>query len=198
VVAIWYDRLPVRKAEAGYWVAIVMMRAAATNLADMITHDFGLGYIFTSVILAVMTLGAAYFTTPDLARANSPRVDGAYWAAMFIAGLFGTVAGDYTHHSIGLFAASVILCTGLACLIAVRHSRAPASVLLFWIIVMIERCAGTALGDALASRRAVGLGLPLATAITLCLTVVCLWLHARLVQSATSHVAQSGQVGDVA
>ncbi|MEA2792054.1 MAG: hypothetical protein QOG73_4460, partial [Acetobacteraceae bacterium] len=39
-----------------------------------------------------------------------------------------------------------------------------------WAIVMAERCAGTAVGDALASRRAVALGLPIATVCTAVLT----------------------------
>jgi uncharacterized membrane-anchored protein len=98
---------------------------------------------------------------------------------MFIAGLFGTVAGDLIHHTIGLYPASVILCLALAGLILVRDVRAPASVLLYWSIIMVERCAGTAVGDALASRRAVALGVPLATICTGALLVVSLWLRAR-------------------
>ena len=191
-VAVWYDRSTTRTAEAGYWVAIVMMRAAATNLADIITHDIKLGYVAASILLAFITLAAAYFTSPDPARGNSPRVNGNYWGAMFVGGLFGTVAGDYIHHSIGLYTASAILCATLAGLIVIRDSKAPASVLLFWVIVMVERCAGTAVGDALASRRAVGLGLPLATALTLWLTLLLLWLHVRKVQPSSFRIGPSG------
>ena len=49
---------------------------------------------------------AARFTDPDISRSGSPRVDGAYWTAMFIAGVLGTVAGDLIHHNIGLYNAS--------------------------------------------------------------------------------------------
>lgn len=82
---------------------------------------------------------------------------------MFIAGLFGTVAGDLIHHTMGLYTASAALCLARAGLILVRDIRAPASVLLYWSIIMAERCAGTAVGDALASRRAVALGVPMGT-----------------------------------
>jgi uncharacterized membrane-anchored protein len=179
-VSVWYDRRAAARTEAGYWVAIVAMRAAATNLADILTHDLALGYVFVSVGLWLLTLAAARFTLPDPARGGSPRVDGSYWAAMFVAGLFGTVAGDLIHHTIGLYTASVVLCAGLVGLIAVRQAAAPASVLLYWSIIMVERCAGTAVGDALASRRAVALGVPLASLCTAALLVMCLWLRTRL------------------
>lgn len=178
--SVWYHRRAAASTEAGYWVAIVAMRAAATNLADIITHDLALGYVLASAVLAVLTLIAARFTDPDLSRSGSPRVDGAYWTAMFIAGVFGTVAGDLIHHNIGLYIASAVLCVALAALILVRETRAPLSMLLFWSIVMAERCAGTAVGDALASHRAVGLGVPIASVCTAALTLASLWLRARL------------------
>lgn len=179
-VAVWYDRRAVLLTEAGYWVAIVAMRSAATNLADILTHDLALGYVLVSVLLVVLTLVAARFTDPDFAQGGSPRVDGAYWTAMFIAGLFGTVAGDLIHHNIGLYAASAALCLALAALILVREARAPTSMLLYWSIVMAERLAGTAVGDALASRRALALGVPLATVCTSIFMVASLWMRARL------------------
>ena len=178
--AISYDRIAGARSEAGYWVAIVGMRAAATNLADIMTHDLALGYVTASVLLAGLTLIAARFTHPDIARGGSPRVDGAYWAAMFIAGLFGTVAGDLIHHTIGLYIASAALCALLAGLILTRDAFAPLSVLLYWAIIMAERCAGTAVGDMLASRRAIALGLPVASICTVALILVSLWVRARL------------------
>ena len=179
VAAIWYHRRAAARTEAGYWVAIVAMRAAATNLADILTHDLALSYALASVLLGLLTLIAARFTDPDFARSGSPRVDAAYWTAMFIAGVFGTVAGDLIHHNIGLYNASAALCVILAGLVVLRESLAPLSMLLFWSIVMAERCAGTAVGDALASRRAVGLGIPIASMCTAALTIISLWVRAQ-------------------
>jgi uncharacterized membrane-anchored protein len=180
VAAIWYHRRMAARTEAGYWIAIVAMRAAATNVADICTHDLGLGYLSVSVLLGVLTLIAARFATADFSRSGSPRVDGPYWTAMFIAGVFGTVAGDLIHHNIGLYNASAALCLLLAGLILIREARAPVSMLLFWSIVMAERCAGTAIGDALASHRAVGLGVPIASIFTGTLTIISLLVRARL------------------
>lgn len=179
VAAVWYHRRAASPNEAGYWVAIVAMRAAATKLADIVTHNLAFGYVLASVLLGALTLLAARFTDPDFSRSGSPRVDGVYWIAMFIAGVFGTVAGDLIHHSIGLYSAAAALCSSLAALILIREARAPASMLLFWLIVMLERCAGTAVGDALASRRAVGLGILMASTCTGPLTIISLWIRAR-------------------
>jgi uncharacterized membrane-anchored protein len=179
-VAVWYHRRAAARTETGYWVAIVAMRAAATNLADILTHGLALSYVLASVLLGILTLIGARFTDPDFSRSGSPRVDGAYWTAMFIAGVFGTVAGDLIHHNVGLYNASAALCVLLAGLILAREKGAPVSMLLFWSIVMAERCAGTAVGDALASRRAVGLGVPIASVCTAALMIISLWMRARL------------------
>jgi uncharacterized membrane-anchored protein len=177
IAAVWLHRRAAARTEAGYWLAIVAMRAAATNLADIVTHDLALGYVVSSVLLAGLTLIAARYTHPDVS--HSPRVDNAYWIAMFIAGVFGTVAGDLIHHTTGMLTASAFLCVTLAGLIVLRETRAPASMLLFWLIVMTERCAGTAIGDALASHRAVGLGVPIAAVCSGILTIASLWLRDR-------------------
>jgi uncharacterized membrane-anchored protein len=183
IAAVLFHRRAAARTEAGYWLAIVAMRAAATNLADIFTHDLALGYSLSSVLLAGLTLLAARYAAPDLSRPASPRVDGAYWIAMFIAGVFGTVAGDLIHHSIGMLTASAVLCFILAGLVLLREDRAPTSMLLFWSIVMAERCAGTALGDALAAHRAIALGVPIASVCSGMLTIAALALRDRLART---------------
>jgi uncharacterized membrane-anchored protein len=177
LAAVWLHRRAAARTEAGYWLAIIAMRAAATNLADIFTHDLALGYVLSSVLLAGLTLVAARYTDPDLSRSASPRVDGAYWIAMFTAGVFGTVAGDLIHHTIGMFTASAGLCVTLAGLVLLRELRAPTSIFLFWSIVMAERCAGTAIGDSLASQRAIGMGVPIACVCSGMLTFASLWMR---------------------
>jgi uncharacterized membrane-anchored protein len=177
VAAVCYHRRTFARTEAGYWIAIVAMRAAATNLADLFTHDLALGYALASLVLAALTLFAARSTDPDVS--GSPRVDNAYWITMFIAGVFGTACGDMIDHRVGLYAGSIVLCGTLAGLILLREARAPASMLFFWSIVMTERCAGTAVGDALASHRAIGLGVPIASICTGLLTIASLWMRMR-------------------
>ena len=75
-------------------------------------------------------------------------------AAMLVAGIFGTVVGDFTAHSIGLYAAAGLLVAALLALLAVRAWVFPGAMLAYWVAVLAERCAGTPVGDALASRHA--------------------------------------------
>jgi uncharacterized membrane-anchored protein len=79
-----------------------------------------------------------------------------------------------------MLTASAALCVALAGLILLREARAPTSMLLFWLIVMAERCAGTAIGDSLASHRAIGMGVPIACVCSGMLTLASLWMRHRL------------------
>jgi uncharacterized membrane-anchored protein len=166
LLAMLGDRWAGRRSNAAFWLAIVVLRAAATNVADFLTVDLKLGFAATSLILGAATLLAGYFTNTGGARSTTPTVDARYWMAMLVAGVFGTVAGDMASHMVGLFAAAGGLCLTLVIVIGLRSWLAPASAMAYWCIVLAERCAGTPVGDGLASRHGVGLGLPVAMACT--------------------------------
>jgi uncharacterized membrane-anchored protein len=178
VIAILGDRFVWRRPAACYWIAIVVLRAAATNVADLLTHDLKLGYLVPSIILALATLLGGYFTRPDQVQLTSPTIDSRYWGTMLLAGIFGTTAGDMASHTFGLYTAAGLLCLTLVIVIGLRREFAPASITAYWCIVLAERCAGTPVGDGLASGRAAGLGLPLAIACTGTLLAAGLLAHA--------------------
>ena len=170
-LAIWADRRFAAWTELGYWIAIVALRAAATTVADAMTHDLRWSYAISALMLAIATLVAGRFTNSSSPAGGrgfsaSPTVNGRYWIAMLIAGVFGTVAGDLASHTIGLFPAAGILAALLVALLVWRSFTAPASITLYWCVILAERCAGTPAGDALASHRGAGLGLPTAIACT--------------------------------
>ena len=176
--AVWGDRLVWRRTEALYWVAIVALRAGATNVADAMTHDLGLNDGASAAVLAVLALGAGCWTRSG--AAGSPVIEGWYWAAMLVAGVFGTMGGDLAAHSIGLFAAAALLAAVLAAVLAVRARWFAAATPAYWCAVLAERAAGTPAGDALASRRGAGLGLLMATACTLSMFLLALaWRERR-------------------
>ena len=189
-LAIVGDGLIARRSDVGYWIAIVALRAAATNIADFLTHDCKFGYPATSMMLGVAALLAGYFTHRDKATSNTPRIDIRYWTAMLIAGVFGTTVGDLASHMIGLYAAAGMLCLALVLVIGLRSRFAPTSVLAYWCVVLVERCAGTPVGDGLASSRAIGLGLPLAIVCTTGLLV------AGLLVTGLAGKTHSGVSGD--
>ncbi len=163
-LAIGADSRFGQRTNAYFWIGIVGLRAAATNVADALTHDFGFGYGVTAFSLAVLALVAGCLTRPSPIGGGSPRIDRRYWIAMLIAGVFGTVSGDMASHQFGLYAAAGMLTAALLLVLVIRHRAFPAAILGYWCAVLLERCAATPVGDSLASRHALGLGLNLATA----------------------------------
>ena len=139
-----------RSTEKFFWLAIVFLRAMATNVGDFLTDDLGVSRLVSTPILGVATLAAGYFTIAAGRADASPRIDMRYWLAMFIGGAFGTVGGDLVSHSVGLAAASVGLAALLAAVIGARSFIAPASMLGYWCIVLAERAGrATPVGDLL-------------------------------------------------
>ena len=184
VLAIAGDWRAGRRTELYYWIAIVVLRGAATNVADFLTEDLRLGFVLVMAVLAVVALLAGAQTRAGtMTRVASPVIDGWYWTAMLVAGVFGTVGGDLASHSVGLFAAAGLLTALLLAVLAARWQWFPAAMLAYWVVVLAERCAGTPIGDGLASRRGVGLGLLAATACTAVLFGVALawraWVRGR-------------------
>jgi uncharacterized membrane-anchored protein len=160
VLLIGLDRAVARRTEIVFWLAIVVLRAMATNIGDFLHDDLGLSRQVTAPALGVLTLAAGYLTL----GANSPRVDARYWFAMALGGAFGTVAGDFASHTVGLPLAALLLALALVAAVAARP--AAAGVMSYWAVVLVERAAGTPAGDWLAEERGLGLGLPVAMAIT--------------------------------
>jgi len=179
LACIWSDRSARGGNDWAYWVAIVALRAGATIVGDLLTHQLALGYTAASVITGVLTLGFALLTRAAPGRQGSPLIDGRYWLAMAAAGVFGTVLGDQTAHAVGLYAAAGGLGAVLVGVIAARVRLLGAATIGYWIVVMVERTAATPFGDALASRRGLHLGLPVAMACTFALFLAALLLLHR-------------------
>jgi uncharacterized membrane-anchored protein len=93
--------------------------------------------------------------------------------------VFGTVFGDLSAHTLGMFPALIALALGLIAVILVRGALAPTSMLGYWCIVLAERAAGTPAGDWFASRRGLGLGLPAALLCVGAGLITALWLYWR-------------------
>jgi uncharacterized membrane-anchored protein len=181
LVAIVVDRRESARTEACYWLAIIALRAAATNAADVLTHDLGLGYGMAALVLGLLTVGAGVLTRTPARAAGSPLIDARYWVAMALAGLFGTVAGDLMSHTTGLFVASAALTALLVVLLVLRARRFPLVLTAYWVVVLAERSAATPVADLLDSRRGAALGLPLAMVITLSAFLLALWVRRQRV-----------------
>jgi uncharacterized membrane-anchored protein len=160
--------------EAYYWLAIVMVRTAATNLADLATHDFKLAYGWVIAGLTVLLLAVLLFDriaardAMASARDGQSRgvlaTNGGYWTAMLIAGTLGTALGDGLAGDMGLGVgpASVILGLGLAAVFSLHAQPAFTTRAFYWVTIVAVRTTGTTSGDVLAH----SLGLELSTACT--------------------------------
>ena len=146
-----------RGSEALYWLAILVVRAAATNLADLGIGRFHLGYItvaacLAALLIAILALRRASFLQP--VTCGLPRTNGLYWLAMLTAGSLGTVVGDGMGHLIHPITVGVptsaIIATGAVAVILRQQTRldnASAAAASYWAAIVAIRTWGTNFGD---------------------------------------------------
>ena len=188
---VWAETRARRATEAYYWLAIIVLRTAATNLADLMTHDLRLGYPLTLAALAAFIVAILIFVAQrdDVGRdgvapestdgRKLPVTDSTYWLAMLTAGTLGTAGGDFTADELGLgvgYGSLVLIAVFLIVLLgALRIGK--MSLFWYWAAIVAARTAGTTMGDFLPSRHGLDLGLPVSTAITLSTLalIVILW-----------------------
>jgi uncharacterized membrane-anchored protein len=143
--------------EALYWPAILVVRAAATNLADLGIHRTHLDYITVSACLAALLVAIlAWHRAPSLQPVTGglPSTNGLYWLAMLTAGTLGTVLGDGIGHMIHPITVGVpisaIIATGAVALILAQKTRldmASAGAASYWAAIVAVRTWGTNFGD---------------------------------------------------
>ena len=144
--------------QAPYWIAILTVRTAATNLADLMTGGAGLGYAACSaelvaLLAAVLLWRRAQHQVPS--AGGLPRVDGSYWLAMLTAGTLGTVLGDGIGHivppvTVGYPVAAVVTSLAVAVVFSLWPHAGAASAAAYWAAVIAVRTWGTDIGDILA------------------------------------------------
>jgi uncharacterized membrane-anchored protein len=192
VAILWFEGRARTATEAYYWLAIIVIRTAATNLADLLTHDLKLGYavIEPGLTLLLIVFGLADRTRqPDSTslagrrRPMVPTTSGLYWLAMLTAGTLGTASGDFTAGvaGLGLFYGSAGLSVLFIGVLAVACYLGDMSKPWYWASIVGARTAGTTLGDMLASRHGLDLGLSFSTLLTgsMLAAVILVWPHRR-------------------
>jgi uncharacterized membrane-anchored protein len=172
--------------EAFYWLAIVVVRTAATNLADFFAGDLrlprpwvmaGLAAVLALSVAAAWQLSWRNAADKSDAQGNLLRADYGYWLAMLIAGTLGTVMGDFFSHDLhlGNAVASLVLSALLAPFLFVGARRLLWSLPFYWTTIVMVRAAGTVVGDLLAARNALGLALSTAATGLLFIGFLILW-----------------------
>ena len=159
--------------EVYYWLAIIIIRTGATNIADYLAFRVRIPPLLLTSGLAALIALLAWRGSAPRARASSGsvgvplgRTNLTYWAAMLAAGVFGTVLGDICSHHFGQGPASIGLGLLLAGLLAASHSRLATRLAAYWCAVALARTTGTCIGDWIAENKILHLGLPLSTLLT--------------------------------
>jgi uncharacterized membrane-anchored protein len=172
--------------EAYYWTAIIIVRTAATNLADLGASDFRLqkpwliAFLSAALALTLLINPPRKFELTQGPRFELPTTDARYWAAMLIAGTLGTVIGDFASFQtgMGLANASITLSVVLAFVFFLGGIGFFANLWFYWLTVVVVRAAGTSVSDYLA-HNIFGLGLcTLCTGLVFVATLV-VWRDQR-------------------
>ena len=173
--------------EAYYWLAIIVICTAATNLGDLFAGDLKWPRLWVMSGLIVLLA-----TTIALIRQRrlqmgidrthaSLDANALYWAGMLLAGTLGTVMGDYVSHNLRLgdLYASVALGLPLALLFVIGSRGAIWSLPFFWLTVVMVRADGTVVGDYCAGRHMLGLPLSTVASGTIFVALLVIWRDFR-------------------
>ena len=172
-MAYFFERRDNSKHEAWYWLAIIIIRTGATNIADYLCgrRYVGINRIELSIGLALFIAAMVWQRTTDQKK-GLPQTNARYWIAMLAAGVFGTAAGDALTKALGdssgiggVYASSIMAVILAAVLMYGRNGRTQM-LYYYWLTVCIARTAGTAIADMLAENETLNIGLPACTLIT--------------------------------
>lgn len=205
VTILVMERGEFRLHTAWYWLAVLTIRTAATNLADFLTVDLHLGRPATLAGLAVMLfaifpmagsearllMSSAMMARPP-GRAR-PMTDAGYWSALIVASTLGTVLGDWCNVGLGLGAphAAMLLVVLSALALGLHITSWISRLRLYWITIVLLLAAGTTVADLLARDPRPQLGLPLSTALSVGAMAISVWWW-RQRTSEPSAISKSG------
>jgi uncharacterized membrane-anchored protein len=188
-VAILFAERRARPSEGWYWATILVVRTAATNAADLVTHTFKIDYSWVIAALeavqVILVLGVpARVIDARRGYYGRPVTGGWYWASMMAAGTLGTAIGDCTAEVFGLGTGlgTVVLSAALAVTLTFGFATRWTISASYWLAVIAARSAGTTAGDWLAFSSegdGLGLGLLLSTSVSCAVFVAILFVTSR-------------------
>ncbi|HEY4079709.1 MAG TPA: hypothetical protein VGM81_03360 [Burkholderiaceae bacterium] len=166
---LWVERFSPRASVLYFWAAIITVRTAATNVGDAF-HDFKLGFgISIPIVIVLFAISIAIYkkageSSPARSTEPSVRVDTPYWVCMMLAGVLGTLAGDWLAEDIGLKTLGATAVYGLfvAAMLYTGRGGRMVQPIFYWVTIALIRSAGTAAGDFVAH----SISLPVGTALT--------------------------------
>jgi uncharacterized membrane-anchored protein len=153
-VLVLVERATAKGSEVFYWIAILLVRAAATNIADYSIDHAHLTYFDVVTALAIIFIGIVMLrrrSTLEQAK-GALQTDGFYWLTMLIAGTLGTATADAIGHSfnsvkIGVPISASIATLALLLILIARTRLMKFGATGYWVTVAAIRWWGTNVGD---------------------------------------------------
>ncbi|WGR75079.1 MULTISPECIES: hypothetical protein [unclassified Bradyrhizobium] len=154
-----------------YWVTVVLVSIAGTQVTDFISDRLEISlYVstaaFSVILAAIFAVWYRAERTLSIHTIVTTRREFFYWAAIFFTFALGTAAGDLATEALGLgFNVGVLVFAVLIAAIAGTYALGVNAVLTFWIAYILTRPLGASLGDLLSQSQDYG-GLGLGTIYT--------------------------------
>ncbi len=153
-----------------YWSVILTTTMAGTTLSDFFDRTAQFGYAGGSALLLACLFIVLFSWRRVLGSISfdhvvDARVEGFYWATIFLSNTLGTALGDYVADDLDLgFVHAAMLFGSIILMIALLYffTRINRAVL-FWAAFVLTRPLGATLGDALTKPHQQG-GMQLGTA----------------------------------
>lgn len=190
IVIILIEKFDTLTHDLYFWGAILIIRAAATNIGD-VGHDLhvnGLVMIglLSFILIVSMELWKKIFHQTE-APSSSFAAHPFYWWTMLVAGSLGTAIGDYCSFAfkLGNLNATFVLGTIVAILFFFGRNGKLRQFSYYWLTVVTIRSAGTAAGDFFAHKV---FGLEVSTLVfAVGFSVLLLFFHLFCRQTAHNH-----------
>jgi uncharacterized membrane-anchored protein len=137
-----------------YWLAVVMVGVFGTMAADVLHVGFGVPYIASTALYAVVLALVFFFwdrTEPTLSihSINTMRREAFYWASVVATFAMGTALGDLTATTFHLgYSYSILLFAGIIAIPAVGYRFFKWNpIFSFWFAYVITRPLGASFAD---------------------------------------------------
>ncbi|HEY0815825.1 MAG TPA: hypothetical protein VGE11_21330 [Pseudonocardia sp.] len=154
-----------------YWTAVTLVSVFGTLVTDNLTDALGVPLEVSTVVFGVLlavAFGAWYSAERTLSIHSifTRRREAFYWTAILLTFALGTATGDLMSQVLGLgFLVAGLVVVALIAAVAVAWRFGLHAVLSFWIIYVLTRPLGAALGDYLSQPTGEG-GLGLGATLT--------------------------------
>ena len=162
-----------------YWLTVVLVSVVGTQITDLLTDGLGVSlYVSTGVFAAMLAaIFAVWYQaegTLSILAIDTRRREFFYWGAILCTFALGTAAGDLATEALGLgFQVGVFAFAGLIAAIVLAFKLGLNAVLSFWLVYILTRPLGAAMGDLLSQSKTYGgLGLGALLTSVIFLTVI--------------------------